>query len=104
MKIALILAASMLPLASACAMTPAMEEEQPSRIAVPPQGDCDASGVQDHIGHKATAESGQKLLELTGARTLRWVPPNTAVTMDYRPDRLTVSYDQDMIITRISCG
>lgn len=65
---------------------------------------CDASGLQDHIGHTASAKSGAVLLELSGARVLRWVPPRTAVTMDYRQDRLTVSYDDDMKITRISCG
>ncbi|MCL6250431.1 I78 family peptidase inhibitor [Altererythrobacter sp. KTW20L] len=69
-----------------------------------PDGECDASGVQDHIGHRASAEAGQTLLRLTGARTLRWVPPRTAVTMDFRPDRLTVSYDDNMMIERISCG
>lgn len=72
--------------------------------ARPPAGECDASGVQDHVGHRASAEAGTTLLSLTGARTLRWVPPRTAVTMDFRPDRLTVSYDDNMIIERISCG
>lgn len=65
---------------------------------------CDASGLQGHIGHTASARSGALLLELSGARVLRWVPPRTAVTMDYRADRLTVSYDDNMAITRISCG
>lgn len=65
---------------------------------------CDASGLQDHIGHTATAESGAKLLELSGARTLRWGPPNSAWTMDYRRDRLNVRYDQEMAITAITCG
>lgn len=65
---------------------------------------CDASGLQDHIGHKASAESGAKLLELSGARTLRWGPPNSAWTMDYRQDRLNVRYDQEMTITAITCG
>ena len=65
---------------------------------------CDASGLEDHVGHEVSASSGATLLELSGARVLRWVPPRTAVTMDYRSDRLTVSYDDDMVITRISCG
>lgn len=68
------------------------------------QGSCDAAPAQSHLGHKASGEAGSKLLEITGARTLRWVPPRTAVTMDYRPDRLTVSYDDNYTITRISCG
>lgn len=68
------------------------------------QGECDATTVQDLVGSRATEELGATLLQRTGARVLRWVPPNTAVTMDYRIDRLTVSYDDDMIIERISCG
>ena len=82
----------------ACATT---AEEQPVREL---PGECDASGVQDHLGHRASAESGANLLRLTGARVLRWVPPRTAVTMDFRADLLTVSYDDDMVIERISCG
>lgn len=89
---------------AACATTappPAGDGDPPVRE---PAGECDASGVQGHIGQRATPEVGATLLQLTGARTLRWVPPRTAVTMDYRPDRLTVSYDDAMMIERIVCG
>lgn len=65
---------------------------------------CDASGVQDRIGRTATLELGAELLAATGAKTLRWAPPRSAMTMDYRPDRLTVSYDDTLVIDRISCG
>ena len=65
---------------------------------------CDASSLQEHIGHKATAESGAKLLELSGARVLRWGPPDSMWTMDYRQDRLNVRYDREMKITAITCG
>lgn len=67
-------------------------------------GKCDASRLQDHIGHTATEASGAKLLELSGAQTLRWGPPNAAWTMDYREDRLNVRYDEAMKITAITCG
>ncbi len=90
----------LLPLA-ACATTTDGDDPLPVRELA---GECDASGVQDHVGHTASAEAGATLLRLTGATTLRWVPPRTAVTMDFRPDRLTVSYDDDMIIERITCG
>jgi len=85
---------------SACA-TGGIENSVPPP---PPETTCDASGLEDHIGHMVSARSGAILLELSGARVLRWVPPRTAVTMDYRHDRLTVSYDDDMMITRMSCG
>ena len=94
-------------LVMACATTAATEEQYQEQYQERETGSeriCDASELQSHIGHKATAKSGAVLLELSGARVLRWVPPRTAVTMDYRVDRLTVSYDDDMVITRISCG
>jgi len=43
------------------------------------------------------------MLAATGATILRWVPPRTAVTMDFNPSRLTVSYDDDYVITKVSC-
>lgn len=102
MRIAVLTGAA---LALAACTTAAAEEDAPAvPIRVAPEGACDASGLQDHIGHTATAESGAILLRESGARTLRWIPPDSAVTMDYRPDRLNVGYDRDMKITRISCG
>jgi hypothetical protein len=52
---------------------------------------------------KATGTLGAEMLAATGATILRWVPPRTAVTMDFNPSRLTVSYDDDHVITTVSC-
>lgn len=68
------------------------------------EGSCDAAPAQPMVGTLVDAEAGATLLVLTGARTLRWAPPGSALTMDFRPDRLTVSYDRSMRITRIACG
>ena len=97
-----LLAISVASLLTACTTTAMSEDETPPKVWG--EGKCDVSALQGHIGHKATAESGAKLLELSGAATLRWIPPRTAVTMDYRTDRLNVAYDDDMVITKISCG
>jgi hypothetical protein len=35
---------------------------------------------------------------------LRWGPPDSAMTMDFRADRLTVSYDANMVVTGVKCG
>lgn len=73
----------------------------------PPAGNdelCDAGDAQDVIGEKASAATGQRILDLTGARTLRWGPPGAVFTMDFRPDRVNVMYDANMNITRITCG
>jgi hypothetical protein len=80
-------------------------------VANPPVGDgpaqnvglCNADAAKHLIGTRASAAVGADLMRLTGAETLRWVPPRTAVTMDYRQERLTVSYDDNMIIVNISC-
>lgn len=68
------------------------------------EGGCDAVAAQPMVGTLADARTGATLLTLTGARTLRWAPPDAALTMDFRPDRLTVSYDRSMRIERIACG
>ncbi|MET0240574.1 MAG: I78 family peptidase inhibitor [Sphingobium sp.] len=65
---------------------------------------CNAAAVQDRVGQTATAQLGADLLKATGARTLRWLAPGMAATMDFRPDRLSVSYDENLAIVRIACG
>ncbi|WP_285713663.1 I78 family peptidase inhibitor [Erythrobacter oryzae] len=65
---------------------------------------CKADPAQYHIGHDATQAMGTAILKDSGARTLRWGPPNSAWTMDYREDRVNVRYDDKMKITGISCG
>lgn len=84
---------------SGCATSPGPED-----LPAMPEGACSADPVKAFAGRKASAEAGADLLRLSGARVLRWVPPRTAVTMDYRADRLTVGYDDDYTIVRISCG
>ncbi|WP_296722630.1 I78 family peptidase inhibitor [Erythrobacter sp.] len=65
---------------------------------------CDAAPAQYHIGHDATQAMGAAILKDSGARTLRWGPPNSAWTMDYRQDRVNVRYDGQMKIVEITCG
>ncbi|MBA4163843.1 MAG: hypothetical protein C0510_04315 [Erythrobacter sp.] len=67
-------------------------------------GQCTADNTGEFIGRTATAELGATIQERTGAQIFQWVAPRTAVTMDYRPDRVRVSYDDDMRIVRIACG
>lgn len=43
-------------------------------------------------------------MKKTGSKALRWIPPRSAVTMDFRSDRLNIAYDDDMIITMVNCG
>ena len=101
MDIRSIAIAAALPLAACSAGAPPAETLPPPPSA---EGPCNADGAQGFVGQTASAETGAALLRATGARTLRWVAPGMAVTMDYRPDRLTVSYDAAYRIERVSCG
>ncbi|WP_332817051.1 I78 family peptidase inhibitor [Sphingopyxis sp.] len=101
MDIRWIAIAATLPL-TACAAADTSAESAPT--PPPAEAACNADGVQSLVGQTATAAVGGQLLKGSGAATLRWVPPRTAVTMDFRPDRLTVSYDDALKIERISCG
>ena len=89
-----------LPLAACSATPPAGDTLPPPRA----EGSCDAAAAQGHIGHTASQGMGAAILQDSGARTLRWGPPDSAWTMDYRPDRVNVRYDRDMKITAVTCG
>jgi len=83
---------------AACATVPAEGEERPA-------GDtCRAEPGQSFVGQRATAESGAAIMAATGSTRIRWVPPRTAVTMEYAFGRVTVSYDDDYRITAVSCS
>ncbi|MFN3990824.1 MAG: I78 family peptidase inhibitor [Erythrobacter sp.] len=65
---------------------------------------CDAGPAQRHVGQTASEAMGAAILKDSGARTLRWGPPRSAWTMDYRQDRVNVRYDDAMKILDIICG
>lgn len=65
---------------------------------------CDATRVQGLIGQVATQALGTEAIRGSGARTMRWIAPGTAVTMDYRTDRLNIHLDAQNRVTRVDCG
>lgn len=67
-------------------------------------GRCNAARVQSFTGALGTADVGQVLLRRSGAKTLRWIQPGMAVTMDYRGDRLNVRVDGRNFVTGVDCG
>ena len=68
------------------------------------RGSCNAEPAQAHVGQQATERTGAAILAESGAEVLRWGPPNSAWTMDYRTDRVNVRYDEARQITEITCG
>jgi hypothetical protein len=86
--------------ATACAAVPPDVEDVPVHGA----GQCDATKARMLAGKPATSELGSEALRLTGARSLRWIPLGSAVTMDYREDRLNIELDGRNRITAVRCG
>lgn len=60
---------------------------------------CGAGGLQHLLGTDAAAFDFAAL-----DVPVRIIPPGTAVTMDYSPDRLNVETDEAGLILRIRCG
>ena len=69
-----------------------------------PPASCSATEAQQFIGRTATSSIGRSVLAMSDARVLRWGPPDSVFTMDYRKDRVNVIYDAQGVITRIYCG
>ncbi|KQN05399.1 peptidase inhibitor I78 [Sphingobium sp. Leaf26] len=86
---------------SACA---GAGDEGPATPPATAEGPCRHDGLERFTGQKASAEVGAALLKASGAKSLRWGGPGMAMTMDFRPDRLTVGYDEAMVITSARCG
>jgi hypothetical protein len=77
----------------------------PEKAPAPGAGDtCRAEPGQVYLGQVASQALAIDLLVATSSREVRWVPPGTMVTMDYRFGRLTVGYDEAMRITSVTCS
>jgi hypothetical protein len=83
-----------------CTTPPPGEPEVPLHGA----GSCDATGTDHLVGRQATAELSAEAQRLSNARTVRWLKPGQMVTMEYRADRLSISVDEQNLVTKIRCG
>ena len=70
----------------------------------PPPGTCHNDALSQFTGQQASTELGARILRASGARTIRWVPKGTMVTMEYSDQRVTVYLDGDNKVERASCG
>lgn len=90
---------------TACA--PMAESEAvapPESDAADPFTSCDAAKGQYAVGQKFSDALAAELKAKTGADKMRVIAPGMAVTMDFRGDRLNISYDANNLIDRVSCG
>jgi hypothetical protein len=66
--------------------------------------ECDTAAGQYAVGKAFTDALAAEVKKKVGANSLRVIPPGMMVTMDYRGDRLNISYDEKKIITNVNCG
>lgn len=65
---------------------------------------CNAAAAADAIGRKDTPTLRAEITRKVGHRRIRWLPPGTIVTEDYRPDRLNIDFDAGGVAVRARCG
>ena len=65
---------------------------------------CKPDALGDLVGKRASDARADVMQARSGARTLRWIAPDTAVTMDFRQDRLNVYVDSKGRIERFTCA
>ena len=72
--------------------------------AGPPPGACHSDALGQFTGQPASEELGVRILKASGARTIRWVPKGSVVTMEFSAERVTVLLDGSNRVERASCG
>jgi polyisoprenoid-binding protein YceI len=77
---------------------------EPQERPAPGPNACNADKVKPWIGKKATSAVRAQVAKATGAKTIRWVRPDMAVTADYQPDRLGISLSASDVIRSARCG
>lgn len=65
---------------------------------------CDAEHTKFVVGKVASTELLEKLGTQTGARFVRILTPNQAVTLEFNPYRLNVFVDNNYVIEQVTCN
>lgn len=97
---------ALLPLApalvlSACVVVPVPVPAPPAAVA---GGECRNEGLERFIGQPASQQLGAEMMRASGARVLQWINPDTAVTTDFRVERLRVHLDRNGRVESARCG
>jgi hypothetical protein len=92
------------PLMAAACSTMAADEPEPAVRGETPSYTCRAEGMDRFVGRDGTPETGAEILRASGAKTLRWLRPGMAVTMDFRNDRVNLRIASDNRVQSVSCG
>jgi outer membrane biogenesis lipoprotein LolB len=100
MAVRMAMAAAALAMLAGC-MT---MDEEPASPGDDARFACRAERLGGLVGRQASTELGAEALRASGARTIRWIQPGMAVTMDYRTDRLNLELDGANRVVALRCG
>lgn len=79
-------------------------EPMPAPDSTSADDECGAAKVSAYVAQEATPAVRTRLAADVGHDRIRWVGPDTVVTMDFRPDRLNVELDSAGVITGGKCS
>jgi len=65
---------------------------------------CGADKAAKFVGRIATPDVRAQVIEAVGHNRIRWIGPDTVVTMDFSEERLNMSLDASNRITGSKCG
>jgi nitrous oxide reductase accessory protein NosL len=65
---------------------------------------CGMSLVQTYVGLRANDTVRNQVQARSEAATIRWIAAGSAVTMDFRGDRLNAVLDENGVIETLRCG
>lgn len=77
---------------------------QPQATPRPAPTPCGAEKVASLIGKQRSPELAVEAGRLSGATRIRWIAPDTIVTMDYSETRLNIHTDKKGRILSAKCG
>lgn len=79
-------------------------EQASSEPIIPDVGNCNAAGLDKHVGSTLTPELQAAIKKQAGATMVRTAPDDGMISMDYNSGRLNIFYDKKKVIVRINCG
>ena len=69
-----------------------------------PPSECGADKAAKFVGKIATPDVRAQVIEAVGHNRIRWIGPDTVVTMDFSPSRLNAELNAADRITGVRCG
>ena len=75
------------------------EDVDGGEVRAPITGTCGMEDLQHFVGQPRVSVPARAMPD-----NYRVVGPNSVVTMDYRPDRLTVRVDENDVVESLACG